>query len=191
MTWRSGHGSFATPKALPFGLSLYNSRRGMSATLVASNHRLATLKVDSNWPLMSTGQRLTLDGRHGELGPVQFHLQVVHDRLNDSNEGCRFVQARWVLVTAMEKRSYLVQVLRDIMGLDARLVTLSACTDDVLGEHRKLLFEVDRQRVRLINTGESVLPKAGEAVEASTPSVHAPNAPRTKRTQPGIVISTV
>ena len=182
--------SAVTPKALPSELELYSARRGMRAHLVAANHRLATLRVDKSWPTMSMGQRLTLDGRHGGLGPVQFHLQIIHDRQDPGEQRIRFIQARWVLVTAVEKRAYLVRVLREIMGLDARVVTLSACGEDVLGSHRKLIFEVDRQRVRLINVGESVLPKAGAVTEAATPSPHNPSVPVGKRTQPGIVIST-
>ena len=131
-----------------------------------------------------------MDGKHGGLGPVQFHLQIIHDREHPLENGTRFVQARWVLVTAVEKRAYLVHVLREVMGLDARIVTLSACGEDILGSHRKLLFEVDRQRVRLINVGESVLPSHGRDLEAATPSPHNPDAPMDKRTQPGIVIST-
>lgn len=187
---RSLHSSGVTPRALPSEITLVSSRRGMRAHLVAANHRLATLRVDNAWPLMSLGQRLTLDGKHGGLGPVQFHLQVVHDRAPEANKKTRLIQARWVLVTAVEKRAYLVRVLREVMGLDARIVTLSACGEDILGSHRKLLFEVDRQRVRLINVGESILPKSGEVLEAATPSPQSPDAPLSKRTQPGIVIST-
>jgi hypothetical protein len=95
-----------------------------------------------------------------------------------------------VVLTALEKRIYLVDVLRDILGVDARIMTFAACGEDVLGPHRKLLFEADKQRVRLINVGESVLPKPGEPVLASTPSPFDPGAPSSLRTQPGIVVST-
>ena len=187
---RSLQASSVTPRALPSEITLVSSRRGMRAQLVSANHRLATLRVDNAWPLMSLGQRLTLDGKHGGLGPVQFHLQVIHDRAPETDKKTRLVQARWVLITAVEKRAYLVRVLREVLGFDARIVTLSACGEDILGSHRKLLFEVDRQRVRLINVGESILPKSEEALEAATPSPHSPDAPLSKRTQPGIVIST-
>lgn len=184
------HTSGVTPRALPSEITLVSSRRGMRAQLVAANHRLATLRVDNAWPLMSLGQRLTLDGKHGGLGPVQFHVQVIHDRAPEADKKTRLVQARWVLITAVEKRAYLVRVLREVLGFDARIVTLSACGEDILGSHRKLLFEVDRQRVRLINVGESILPNPEKALEAATPSPHSPDAPLIKRTQPGIVIST-
>jgi hypothetical protein len=179
------------PRALSSAIELYNARRGMRASLVAANHRVATLRVDSGWSHLSTGHRLTLDGKDGGLGPVQFHVQVMHDPRVDEGAKHRFVQVRWVLVSTLEKRAYLVNVLRDILGIDARIVTLSACGEDVLGTHRKLLFEADKQRVRLINVGESILPSPGEPVVASTPSVHDPDAPLDKRTQPGIVISTL
>ena len=123
------------------------------------------------------------------IGLIGFASQKKQS-LIEANKKTRLVQARWVLVTAVEKRAYLVRVLREVMGLDALIVTLSACGEDILGSHRKLLFEVDRQRVRLINVGESILPKSGEVLEAATPSPHSPGAPLSKRTQPGIVIST-
>jgi hypothetical protein len=138
---------------------------------------------------MRVGQRLTLDGKDGGLGPVQFHLQIVRDPSAGSSKE-RFVQARWVLLTAVEKRIYLVDVLRDILGVDARMMTFSACGEDALGPHRKLIFEADKQRVRLICVGESVLPKPGEPAVASTPSPLDPGAPPSARTQPGIVVST-
>lgn len=179
----------ATPRLLPQRIELYNPRRGLRAQLVAANHREATLLVDASWPRMSTGQRLTLDGKDGGLGPVQFHVQIVRDACAGSTSE-RFVQARWVVLTALEKRIYLVDVLRDILGVDARIMTFAACGEDVIGPHRKLLFEADKQRVRLINVGESVLPKPGEPVLASTPSPLDPGAPSSLRTQPGIVVST-
>lgn len=188
---RHGGQPLTSPRALGTEVEVYSARRGMRAFLVASNHRTATLRVDNAWPQMSTGQRITLEGKRGGYGPVQFHLQIIDDPRGQEGQRRRFIQARWVLVTAVEKRAYLVKVLREIMGIDARLVTLSACGEDVLGSHRKLLFEVDKQRVRLINIGESVLPSSGQNVEAATPSPHSPSAPLNKRTQPGIVISTV
>ncbi len=181
----------ATPRLLPERIELFNARRGLRARLIAANSRVATLQVDGSWDRLNTGARLTLDGKSGGLGPVQFHVQVIHDAPGRSPSQERLVQVRWVLLTAVEKRIYLVDVLRNVLGVDARVMTFTACGEDILGPHRKLLYEADKQRVRLINVGESVLPRSGEPVLASTPSVKDPDAPLSKRTQPGIVISTV
>lgn len=186
-TYRMANG----PRLLGDPVTLFNARRGLRVRLVAANHQMATLSLGASWPRMSTGTRLTLDGREGGMGPVQFHLQVMRDVGPTAASERRFVEVRWVLITATEKRIYLVDVLRDVLGVDARLMTLTLCGEDVLGPHRKLLFEADKQRVRLINVGESILPVPGRPVEASTPSRAQAGPLDGKRTQPGIVISTL
>jgi hypothetical protein len=120
------------------------------------------------------------------LGPVEFHLQVQGPDTRLSYGERKAYRFTWLAITARERRSNLVNALKMLCGISARI----SSSDDRLGDHRVLVFDARQKQVRLINVGESVLPPTGSKIVSATPSMRQGGDPNRVRTQPKVLVDT-
>ncbi len=93
----------------------------------------------------------------------------------------RFVDVKWLVVLAAQRRSYLARALEEILGIRAHLRT----DDDELGPQRRLIYDVAAQQIRLVNASERALDETLLDLRSEPPA-----ADPTKQTQPRMLVET-
>tara|TARA_B100000674_G_scaffold455619_1_gene429537 strand:+ start:387 stop:1370 length:984 start_codon:yes stop_codon:yes gene_type:complete len=129
---------------------------------------------------------LVFHATDSSMGPVEFHIQVDGPDSRLSYGERKAYRFTWLAITARERRSNLVRALKALCGINARI----SSTDDRLGDHRVLVFDAEQKQVRLINSGESVLPPVGTKLVSATPSIRNGGDPNRVRTQPKVLVDT-
>jgi hypothetical protein len=129
---------------------------------------------------------LVFHATDSSLGAVELHLQVQGADTRLSYGERKAYRFTWLAITARERRSNLVNALKTLCGISARI----SSSDDRLGDHRVLVYDARQKQVRLINVGESVLPPFGSKMVSATPSMRQGGDPNRVRTQPKVLVDT-
>ena len=143
--------------------------------LVASDERRALLRMVSG-TRPAPGTRLVLVP-HGEgRRPLRYVVQALGP---ENGAGDDPVHVRWMLITAVRKRSYLVDVLRDVLGLKVQ----ADVSRDHLERDKMLVYDAERKRIRAVIlrgptersdvVPEFSEPEGGDAAASSTSNVSA------------------
>lgn len=168
--------------AKPVGIrSLEDRSRFFIVCANATGGIIATTQRHTEPRLM---KGLVFEATDAAMGPVEFHLQIVAVDSRLSHGTRKAYRFHWLAISARKKRSFLVETLRSVCGINARV----SSTDDVLSEHRVLVYDAMRKQVRLINVGESVLPPQGAQLISATPSIRQGGDPNRVLTQPRVLL---
>lgn len=119
--------------------------------IVAASPTEVVFRYDGWGAVPREGEVLTLVSEEHRFSTVRMFARIAG--LTETTSGTRLLRARWIALTARERRAYLVSALRVILGLNAR----TSAQDDALGPHRKLVFDARTQQVRLANASEPIL----------------------------------
>jgi len=141
-----------TPLASPVMLV---TRAGDRYRLVAGNTSDGILVPLSSSAPLGAHTRLSLSVDEPGLQTVQVVLQVLGPA--NSAYGTGAAHVRWLAITASERRGYLVEALQRMLGVRAKVCV----RDDVLGPHRRLVYNPSRMQVSLVNVGSEALPRHG------------------------------
>lgn len=133
-----------TPLAEP--VRLFDRRRGQRYELVAAGPRGGVLERDPDGqPAPSVGLRMTLIGPQHAM--VQFVVQVEGPADPPAAGGAERLRVRWVVITASERRSHLLEALHSVLGLDDERLTAGS---DQLPPARRVVYEAERRSIREI-----------------------------------------
>ncbi len=149
------------PKALESPVML-RARTGARYRLVAGSRSDGIVVPMPQTGDLSSHQRLTLMADEVGLETVQVVLQVLGS--GAERFGARAVRVRWLAITATRRRAFLVAALDRMLGLRAKVCV----RDDVLGPHRKLVYNPSRMQVSLVNVGAGALPSPGREPKLSS-----------------------